>query len=52
MSRVQELEEQMIEIKVGVASRKDDYEDEVDESENEQGNFTRSQARDKAMGII
>jgi len=50
MSRVQTLEEQMVEVKTELASRSEEFED--DSIENEQGDFTRSQARDKAMKII
>ena len=50
MSRVQTLEEQMIEVKTELAFRTEEFEDEF--IENEQGEFTRSQARDKAISII
>lgn len=54
MSRVQILEEQMREVKGELQSykRDADYEDGFEESDNEQGEFTRSQARDKAIKII
>lgn len=49
LNRVQILEEQMAEVKAELSSRDDDFED---EEENEQGEFTRSQAREKAIKII
>lgn len=53
MSRVQVLEEQMIEVKGELASQKyDEADDSVEEVDGESGEFTRSQARDKAMKII
>lgn len=53
MSRVQTLEEQMVGVKAELADLKDDeFENSVDESDNKQGDFTRSQARVKAMEII
>lgn len=51
LSRVQSLEEQMSTVKDNLVSRKCD-EDGVDEADTKPGDFTRSQARDKAMGII
>lgn len=50
MSRVQMLEEQMGELKAELQSHKSVDEDE--ECDNEQGEFTRSQARDKAIKMI
>lgn len=43
----------MVEVKAELAALKDDeIENSVDESDNKQGDFTRSQARDKAMEMI
>ncbi|MVX65737.1 hypothetical protein GKZ28_18825 [Clostridium chromiireducens] len=53
MSRVQNLEEQVADVKNELASRKyEEFEDDIDDYVNEQEEFTRSQARDKAMKII
>lgn len=49
MSRVQNLEEQLVEVKNELAYRKDEDFEELD---NEQEEFTRSQARDKAIKTI
>lgn len=53
MGRIQTLEEQMVQVKNELSSIKyEDFEDDVDEAANEQGDFTRSQARAKAIKII
>lgn len=50
LSRVQNLEEQMVEVKVQIASLNDNLPD--DSLEDDQGDFTRARARDRAMKII
>lgn len=53
LSRVQILEEQMVDVKNDLTSCKyEENEDDIDEAKNELGDFTRSQAREKAMKII
>lgn len=53
MSRVQNLEEEIVEVKDELKSLKyKDFGDGIDDTDNEQEDFTRLQARDKAMKII
>lgn len=53
MGRIQTLEEQMFEVKNYLASQKlEEFGDDVNDEDSELGDFTRSQARDKAIKII
>ncbi len=52
MSRIQSLEEEVVKIKTQLVSRSDDLETEEDELDKVQGEYTRLEARNKAMKII